>query len=305
MGESALYKKVMRHKGMYLFLLPAIISVILFEYKPMIGVIMAFQDFNIYEGYMHSPFVGLKHFEAFLSNPDFFRALKNTIGLGSLSFIISFPIPIIFALLLNEFRFNFLKRATQTISYLPHFISWIVVSTMVVKFLDQDTGVLNNILAMLNIDRIPFMRDPNYFWGVLIFTSIWKETGWNCIIYLAAISGIDQDMYEAAVIDGANRWKKIIYITLPSIFPTIGLLLVLGIGSLISAGGLFDAIYNLQNPLISEGSIILELYSYYEGIAFSRYSYAAAITLAQSLIALGMVLAANRIYKTLTQESIF
>ena len=298
-------KKLKRYKGVYVFLIPAVVSVLLFNYRPMMGILMAFQDFDIKLGYFGSPFVGLKHFYTFLNNPAFYRALTNTVGIGTISFVLSFPVPIVFALLLNELRWTKVKRVTQTVSYLPHFISWIVVSTMVVRLLDNDTGVVNNIMVMFGGDRIPFMRVGKYFWAIVIIAHIWKETGWNSIIYLAALSSIDQEMYEASKIDGAGRLKTLWYITLPSIAPTVALLMVLDVGMLVNAGGLFDAIYNLQNPLIAESAYTLEVYSYFEGILYKRYSYAAAITVTQSLIALTMVLLSNTVYKKATGNSVF
>lgn len=190
-------------------------------------------------------------------------------------------------------------------SYLPHFISWIVVSTLVIRFLDQDTGLVNNLLSTIGHERVGFMRDPKYFWTIVISVSNWKELGWNSIIYLAALTSVDQELYEAAMVDGAGRFKKLIYITLPSIAPTIGLLLVLNVGALISSGGFFDAVYNLQNPLVAKSAYTLELYAYYKGIAYSRYAYATAITLAQSLIALLMVFGANKVFKKLSGLSAF
>jgi len=292
---------------MYLFLIPAVVTTLLFRYKPMFGLVMAFQDFSIENGYFSSPFVGLKHFTTFLSNPQFYSSLRNTLGLSTLSLIFNFPVPIIFALLLNEIKLIKFKRVTQTVSYLPHFISWIVVSTMVVRLLDVNLGIVNNMIALFGGTRVPFMREPRYFWQVVIVAYIWKEMGWNSIIYLAALSGVDQEMYEAAMIDGANRFKTLLYITIPAIAPTIALLFVLDVGNLINASGsgLFDAVYNLQNPLVAERAYIIEMYAYYEGIIYKRYSYAAAVNLAQSAVSLGLVLGSNGLYKKITGNSVY
>lgn len=299
-----LYIRIRSYRNMYLFLIPAFITVLLFSYKPMVGIVMAFQDFTLKGGYINSPFVGLEHFREFLVNPDFYRALKNTLGLGILSFVIGFPIPIMFALILNELLSSKLKKLAQTVSYLPHFISWVVTSTIVLRLLDQNTGIFNNVMAMFGIDRIAFMRESSWFWPVVIITNVWKETGWSSIIYLAALAGVDQQLYEAAKVDGANRMKQLIYITLPSLLPTIGLLAVLNVSKMITSGGLFDAVYNLQNPLVASSAYTLELYSYFEGIAYQRYSYATAITLTQSAVALIMMLGANKLYKKATGSSV-
>ncbi len=291
---------MMKYKSLYLFVLPALITVFLFYYRPMIGIIMAFQDFDIGKGYLGSPYIGLENFKKFLTNPDFYLALKNTLCLSVLSFVFSFPAPIVFALILNELKWARFKKITQTVSYLPHFISWIVAATLIQKLiLDQDMGIVNEIIAAAGGERIGFMREPGWFWPIVVIAGIWKETGWNSIIYLAALSSIELELYEAAKVDGAGRMKRLLYITLPGIAPTVGLLLVLNVGSLISAGGNFDAVYNLQNPLVSSTAYILELYAYYEGIAFARFSYATAITLTQALVALFMVLGANWAYKRL------
>ena len=298
-------KQIAKFKTMYLFLLPALLTLFFFNYRPMVGVIMAFQEFAIKTGYISSPFVGLKNFQAFLTNADFYRALYNTLALGVLSILITFPLPIVFALLLNEMKFPKLKRVTQTISYLPHFISWIIASSIIIRFLDFNTGLVNNLIASFGGDRIGFMREPNYFWAIVLSASVWKGLGWNSIIYLSALAAVDQEIYEAAMVDGAGRWRKLFNITLPSITPTIGLLFVLQVGSLVSTGGLFDTVYNLQNPLVASKAYTIELYSYYQGIIYMRYSYATAITLTQSIIALLMVTAANKIYKRASDTSVF
>ena len=298
--HDPIIKKIIRYKNMYLFLLPALLSAIFFSYKPMVGIVMAFQDFDIAKGYMRSPFVGFENFQRFLSNPDFYMALRNTLCLSLLSFVFVFPAPILFALILNEIKWSRFKKVTQTVSYLPHFISWIVAATLIQKLLlDQDMGLVNDIIAAFGGSRIGFMREPMWFWPIVIMGGIWKETGWNSIIYLAALTSIDAELYEAAKVDGAGRFQRLLHVTLPGIAPTIGLLLVLNVGSLINAGANFDAVYNLQNPLVSSTAYILEMYAYYEGITFARYSYATAITLMQSVVTLLMVLGANKIYKKL------
>ena len=298
--HDPIIKKIIRYKNMYLFLLPALLSAIFFSYKPMVGIVMAFQDFDIAKGYMRSPFVGFENFQRFLTNPDFYMALRNTLCLSLLSFVFVFPAPILFALILNEIKWSRFKKVTQTVSYLPHFISWIVAATLIQKLLlDQDMGLVNDIIAAFGGSRIGFMREPMWFWPIVIMGGIWKETGWNSIIYLAALTSIDAELYEAAKVDGAGRFQRLLHVTLPGIAPTIGLLLVLNVGSLINAGANFDAVYNLQNPLVSSTAYILEMYAYYEGITFARYSYATAITLMQSVVTLLMVLGANKIYKKL------
>jgi len=298
---------VMKHKYLYLlFLTPAIITALLFQYRPMVGIVMAFQKFDISAGsYLTSPFIGFENFKMFLLNPRFYQALRNTLGLSLMSLFIVFPLPIVFALMLNEInRVNF-KRVVQTITYLPHFISWVVVATMVYKMVDPGSGMINRIITSLGNETIPFMRESQYFWSITIISSIWKELGWSAIIYIAAISSIDPQLYEAALMDGAGRFKMIWYITLPSISSTIALMFILKVSTIISSGGLFDAVYNLSNPMVNEKSYTLEMYSYYEGIMSGNYSYATAITLTQSVVGLILVIGANEIYKKITSKSVF
>ena len=301
------YQLVLKHKYLYLlFLAPAVITVILFRYRPMIGVIMAFQKFDISAGsYLTSPFVGFANFKQFLTNPRFYQALNNTTGLSLLSLFIVFPLPIVFALLLNEIRILKVKRVVQTITYLPHFISWVVVATMVYRLVDPSTGIIGRILELFGGEAIPFMREPQYFWGITVISSIWKELGWSAIIYIAAIASIDPQLFEAAYMDGANRMRMVWHITLPSIAETIALMFILKVSTLVSSGGLFDAVFNLSNPMVNEKSYTLEMYSYYEGIMAGKYSYATAITLTQAVVGLMLVITANQVYKKATGKSVF
>ena len=298
---------IYRHKTLYLFfILPSILLLFLFAYRPMLGLIVAFQDFSIGSGsFFDSPFVGFANFEAFLNNPRFYQALQNTLGISFFSLIVSFPLPIIFALLLNEIRKISYKRIVQTITYLPHFISWVVVATMVYKVLDPHSGAINQLLRAMGLDSIPFMREPQYFWSITILSNIWKELGWSAIIYIAAMTSVDPQLYEAARIDGAGRLQCMRYITLPSIAQTIALLFILQVGSLITSGGLFDAVYNLSNPMVNERSYTLEMYAYYEGISFGRFAYATAITLTQSIIGFFLVFFSNQLYTKMTSKSVF
>jgi putative aldouronate transport system permease protein len=298
---------VRKHKYLYLlFLSPAVLMVILFQYRPMVGVIMAFQRFDISVGsYLGSPFIGFENFQTFLRNPRFYQALNNTIGLSMLTLFVVFPLPIIFALLLNEVRNLTVKRVVQTITYLPHFISWVVVATMVYKLLDPTHGVINQLVVAFGGESSAFMRDPSAFWAITIVSSIWKELGWSAIIYIAAIASIDPQLFEAAVIDGANRMRMVWHITLPSIAETIALMFILKVSTIVNSQGLFDAVFNLSNPMVNERSYTLEMYSYYEGIMSGKYAYATAITLTQAVVGLILVVTANQIYKKLTNKSVF
>lgn len=306
MKNQMLLKQMFKHRNMYFFLLPAIILTFIFSYLPMGGVVMAFQDFQIMKGISGSPFVMFKHFSTFLSTPDFYAALKNTLGINLLVLFIGFPLPILFALLVNELKFSAFKRISQTITYLPHFISWVVLAGMLYRLLDYDSGSITAFIAGITGYQIPFFREAKYFWSILITAAIWKELGWNSIIYLAAISSIDVEQYEAATVDGAGRFKKTLYITLPGLAPVAGILLILSIGTLFTGSGItgtgaagLDAIFNLKNPNVMSAANTIDMYVYSEGVRWSRYSYAAAIGVAQSVIALLLVVGSNSLSRKL------
>lgn len=291
-----LLREIIRNRTIYIFLLPALISVVVFNYRPMVGVVMAFQDFTPKGGLFNSPWVGLKHFIKFLTNPDFYSALKNTLSINFLGLLIGFPMPIILAIMLNELRPGKYKKFSQTVSYLPHFISWVIIAGMMYKLLNYDAGSLNILIRSLGGQPIDFLKRIDFFWPILISLTIWKELGWNSIIYLASISSIDQELYEAASVDGASRLRKLFSITLPGIAPTIGLLLILSAGNLVMHGGAsFDAVFNLRNAYVADAANVLDYYTYREGVYYRNFSYATAIGLALSFTSLLLVLGANRL----------
>lgn len=297
MEKKALRKRIYQYRVQYLFLVPAFVAVIIFAYIPMAGVVMSFMDYDILKGPFHSPWVGLEHFQEFLTDPEFWQSLKNTVGINGLSILFGFPLPIIVAIAIFSVKDGPFKRFTQTISYLPHFVSWVVVGGLVYKLLDENTGAINTLIKACGGDAIAFMRDPGWFWPVIIITCIWKELGWNTIIYLAALSGIDSEQYEAALVDGAKSWQRLIYITIPSILPIVGLMLIMTVGNLINSNGSasFDAVYNLRNALTATSSDTLDYYIFSQGIQHNEYSYAAALGLVQGLVSLVLVMSANGI----------
>ena len=297
MEKKALRKRIYQYRVQYLFLVPAFVAVIIFAYIPMAGVVMSFMDYDILKGPFHSPWVGLEHFQEFLTDPEFWQSLKNTVGINGLSILFGFPLPIIVAIAIFSVKDGPFKRVTQTISYLPHFVSWVVVGGLVYKLLDENTGAINALIKACGGDAIAFMRDPGWFWPVIIITCIWKELGWNTIIYLAALSGIDSEQYEAALVDGAKSWQRLIYITIPSILPIVGLMLIMTVGNLINSNGSasFDAVYNLRNALTATSSDTLDYYIFSQGIQHNEYSYAAALGLVQGLVSLVLVMSANGI----------
>lgn len=274
--------------------IPALIFVFVFSYIPMYGVLMAFQDYSIYKGFLHSPWVGFKHFEMFFNAPEFWTIMRNTLVISLLKLFIGFPAPIILALMLNEVRKASFKRVVQTISYLPHFLSWVIVSGFVVSLLSTDNGSINILLQSVHLIKEPinFLAIPEYFWSILVTTGIWKEIGFGSIVYLAAIAGVDPHIYEAASIDGASRLKQIINITVPSIIPVIVIFMILAIGNLLSAG-FEDILLLATNPVLRDVSDVLDTYVYRIGIQNSRYSYATAAGLFKAVISVGMLTLAN------------
>lgn len=291
--EPGLFKRMVKQWDIQLMVLPALIFIFIFSYIPMYGVLMSFQDYNLFKGFWGSPWVGFKHFEMFFNSPDFMRVMKNTIVISFLKFFIGFPAPIILALMLNEVRKMAFKRVIQTVSYLPHFMSWVIVSGMVISILSTDNGSLNILLMKLKMIEEPvnFLTLPEYFWGILVTTGVWKSIGFGSIVYLAAIAGVNPQLYEAASIDGASRFKQIYLITIPTIMPVIIIFMILAIGDLVSAG--FEDILLLGNDGIRNVSDVIDTYVYRVGIQNQRYSYATAVGLFKSVISVGLLAMAN------------
>ncbi|WP_139070115.1 ABC transporter permease [Bacillus sp. FJAT-27225] len=274
---------------------PGIILVFIFAYIPMYGVLMAFQDYNIFKGMLNSEWVGFKHFVMFFESPEFFTVMRNTVVISLLKLLIGFPAPIILALMLNEVRHQLFKRSIQTVSYLPHFLSWVIVAGFAGSILSTDNGSLNILLQELNVidEPINFLSIPEYFWTIIVTTGVWKEIGFGSIVYLAAIAGVNPQLYEAAAIDGAGRLKQIFLITIPSIMPVILIFLILAIGSLLSAG--FEDLLLLgSNPLLRDVADVIDTYVYRVGILNNRFSYATAVGLFKAIISVGLLVLANR-----------
>ncbi|WP_125666645.1 ABC transporter permease [Paenibacillus baekrokdamisoli] len=273
--------------------IPAIIFIFVFSYIPMYGILIAFQDYDIFQGFYKSPWIGLDNFKEFLNASEFLTIMRNTLAISFLKLLIGFPAPILLALLLNEVRIPLFKRVVQTISYLPHFLSWVIVSGFVMTILSADYGSLNIALEKLNLidEPVNWLTIPNYFWTILITTGLWKGVGFSSIVYLAAISGVNPDLYEAASIDGASRFRKIYLITIPCIMPVIAIFLILAIGDLLSAG--FEDILLLQSDIVRDISDVLDTYVYRVGIRNSLFSYAAAVGLFKAIISIVLLTIAN------------
>lgn len=284
--------------------LPGMIWLLVFCYLPMYGCQIAFQNYRITDVLGTSDWAGLKWFTKFFQDPSFFQVMKNTLGISFLKLLFGFTAPIIFALLLNEIRNLKFKRVVQTLSYLPHFLSWVILGGIMITWL-SDTGVINRVLIAMGVldEGVSFLAKPQYFWGISVISEIWKELGWGAIIYLAAISGIDPSLYEAAEIDGANRFQKLWYITLPEISGTIAILFILQVGGIM--GSNFDQIFVLHNALNDPASNVIDMFVYKIGIGNANYSYATAIGLFRSVISLLLLLIANKVTAKLEGSSLF
>ncbi|UUX35529.1 ABC transporter permease subunit [Fundicoccus culcitae] len=283
---------------------PGIILMVIFNFIPMYGIIIAFKDYSVLGTISSAPWVGLEWFREFLRDPMFYNVLKNTIGISFYKLIIGFPAAIILAVLINEIVFIRMKKIVQTISYLPHFLSWVILGGMFITWLSEN-GLVNNILLDLNLIEQPirFLTDPNKYWAIAVISDIWKEIGWNTILYIAAMTGINPALYEAAKIDGATKWDEIIHITIPSIRHIIALTLILSVGGLL--GSNLDQTLVLQNPVNFQASEVINSYVYRMGIRLGDFSYATAIGLFVSVISLILIVLANFITKKISDESVF
>jgi putative aldouronate transport system permease protein len=298
-------KKANKHQywQLYAMMVLPLLYFIIFKYVPMFGNILAFRRYRPGMGPFGTEWVGLRYFKLFFKDAAFWTAFKNTLILSLLNLIINFPIPIIFALLLNEVRNRYFKKFVQTISYMPRFISTVVVIAIVSELLSPSTGILNIIRGKMGLDAIYYMNEPAYFRTIYVLLDTWQYTGWTAIIYLASITSISPDMYEAATIDGANRIQQIFYVTIPTILPTIMVMLILNIGRLLSLG--FEKILLLYTPTNSQVSDILDTLVYRTGLANQNYSYATAIGLFTGIIGIILVTSSNNLSKKLTGQSIY
>lgn len=294
---------IWKYKAFYLMLAPGIVYIVLFHYMPMLGAVIAFKDYKIFLGIWDSPWCGLDNFVRLFQSDNFAQILRNTVTISLYKILFGFPVPILLALLLNEVANQAYKRVIQTIAYLPHFISWVVIASLVNNLLSPSDGILNLLLNRLGFESIFFMGDVRYFRGVLVVSDIWKEMGWSAIIYLAALSGVPVDMYEAATIDGASKLQKLWYITLPSIVPTIIIMLLLRVGGILNAG--FEQVFTMYNPGVYDVADIIDTYVYRVGIQQTKYGFSTAVGLFKSVIACFMVVSCNALSRRAGQESLF
>jgi putative aldouronate transport system permease protein len=304
MKGKSLLTRLWRQRSLQLMVIPGIIWILLFNYSPLYGLQIAFRNFKITKPITSGDWIGFENFIEFIHDYNFINILENTLGISFIKLVFGFPIPIIFALLLNELKNQRFKKFVQTISYLPHFISWVVLGGILISWMDV-SGMINDLFVTVGITSEPvsYLGKPEYFWMISWLTDSWKEMGWSAIIYLASIASIDQAMYEAATVDGANRLQKIIYITLPSIKGTIALLLVLNISKMM--GSNFSQIFILHNAINDSRSTTIDYYVYVMGLKAGRYSFAAAIGLFQSVANTILLLLGNKIAKKLLGRGIF
>lgn len=295
-------KKYLKYRWQYGMILIGITCLFFFSYMPMLGIQIAFKNFKIGQTIWSAKWVGLDNFK-FLRDPEFWRVMKNTITLTVSKFVFSFPAPIILALLINEIRNVRFKKIVQSITYIPHFISWVVVAYMLDSFLSPYTGIVNELIVKLGGNAVFFMGDTRWFVPLVVLASVWKEVGWGTIVYLAAITSIDQEMYEAAKLDGAGRWNQMRYITLPSIVPTISMLFILAIPGILNAG--VDAVYPLMNNANLEVSTVLDVYVLTNGLQRGKYSFATAVGLMSSIFSLLLLLGANKASEKMTGEGLW
>lgn len=296
------FGRLHKNRQLYVLILPAIISVFVFHYIPIYGVQVAFKDFRASMEIGGSPWVGLKHFARFFEMPFFGMMIRNTLSI-SLYSLATFPCAVIVALLLNELRNERFKKVVQMVSYAPHFVSTVVVCSMVLIFFDKNRGLVNNVLALLGRERISFIETPKYFSSLYVWSGVWSSVGWNTIIYLAALSSISPEMIEAARIDGASQWKILWHINVPSILPTIVTLLILNTGNILSVG--FEKIYLLQNPLNLDASRVISTYVYEVGMGSGQFSYSTAIGLFNNVVNVVCIVLVNQISRTVTHISMW
>ncbi|MBP1914448.1 putative aldouronate transport system permease protein [Lederbergia galactosidilyticus] len=291
-----IFKRILKQWDLQLMVIPGLLLILIFNYFPMYGVLMAFQDYNIFKGMSGSEWVGFKHFIKFFNDSSFFEIMRNTVAISGLKILIGFPAPIILALMLNEIRNMPFKRTVQTITYLPHFLSWVIVAGFAISILSTESGSLNILLMKLGFinEPINFLSIPKYFWGIIISTNLWKSIGFASIVYIAAMAGVDPQLYEAAALDGASRFKQMFLITIPSIMPIIVIFLILEIGNLLNAG--FEDLLLLgSNAVLRPVSDVIDTYVYRVGISNQLYSYATAIGLFKAVISVTLLTMANQI----------
>nr|WP_284639399.1 ABC transporter permease subunit [Paenibacillus chinjuensis] len=298
-----LWLTLRRDKYLYLLVVPGVVFFILFKYLPMWGIIIAFQEYSPYAGVWKSDWVGFEHFIRFFTNPDFYLLFRNTMVISLLNLFFFFPLPIILSLMLNEVNNQVFKRIIQSIVYLPHFLSWVIIAGISFLLLSQTSGLVNMMLMSMGLAKYDFLTNTDTFWGMLVAQNIWKETGWGTIIILAAITAVDPQLYEAAKIDGANRWLQAWHVTLPGIRNVILVLLILRLGHIMDVG--FEQVFLMSNGAVAKYADVFETYVYRNGIQSGQFSYSTAVGLFKSVVGLILVILANKLAKRFGEEGVY
>lgn len=301
--KAELKRRIFKNKLLYLMILPGVLYLLIYKYVPMLGLVISFQDYKPYQGILGSDWVGFEHFTRLFTDSDFWMIFRNTLVLFGLHIFIAFPIPIILALMLNEVKNLFFKRTIQSLIYIPHFMSWVIIVSISFVLLTMDGGLINELLVSLGLDKVNFLMNSDWFRPVYIIQVVWQSAGWGTIIYLAAISGVDPGLYEAAKMDGASKLRQIWHITLPAIRPVIIVLLILKIGDVLELG--FEHVYLLLNASNRNVAEIFDTYVYTTGLLQGQYSYSTAVGLFKGLVGLILVVFANRMAKKFGEEGIY
>jgi putative aldouronate transport system permease protein len=301
--SSTIMGRLMRNRWLYFMVLPGLLYFLVFKYWPMYGIFISFKDYQPFLGFWDSPFVGMKHFERLFSDSNFLVLFRNTLILATYNILFFFPLPIVIALMLNELRHEFMKRMVQTLVYIPHFMSWVVVVGIGYIFLTTEGGLVNELLVRLGGEKINFLASNEWFRTIITAEVIWKETGWGTIIFLAALAGVDPQLYEAARMDGANRLRQLWHITLPAIRSTIVILLILRLGHFLDTG--FEQIFLMLNAMNRDVGEVFDTYVYSVGISQGQYSFSTAVGLFKSIIGLILVVVSNYLAKKFGEEGIY
>jgi putative aldouronate transport system permease protein len=297
------WKALQKNKYLILMALPGLIYFAVFKYVPMWGIVIAFQNYSPYAGWLHSEWVGLEHFQRFFANPEFWILFRNTMAINVLNLVFFFPTPILLSLLLNELRHVAYKRILQSVVYLPHFLSWVIIVGITFLLFSQGEGIINKLLVLAGYEKMDFLTNPDIFWGMLILQHNWKDAGWGTIIFLAAMSSADPLLYEAAKMDGAGRLKQMWHVTLPAIRPVIIILLILRIGEIMDVG--FEQVFLMMNGAVANVADVFDTYVYRMGVQQGQFSFSTAVGLFKSVIGLILVLLANALAKKFGEEGVY
>lgn len=301
--KSGLGKEIVKNRYLYLLALPGLLFFLIFKYIPMFGIVIAFQNYSPFKGMLHSPWVGFDHFQRFFSNPDFLMIFRNTMGINLLNLVLFFPLPILIAVFLNELRKEIYKKWIQTIIYMPHFLSWVIIAGLTFLLFSKGDGLVNKVIESFGGDKIDVLTNPNAFWLMIVVQSIWKEAGWGTILFLAAIASVDPGLYEAARMDGAGRLRQIWHITLPAIRSVIIVLLILRLGHMMDVG--FEQIFLMYNGAVSQVAEVFDTYVYTVGIKQGQFSYSTAAGLFKSVVGLILVILSNKLAKKMGEEGVY